>query len=281
MDELEPTTPPTPPTGFIDSEGVLQEGWKETLLDEDMRSMKIFDNVKDVKGALSILGNQAKLVGKKGYILPTELSDEKEWNEFYKTMGRPETPDDYQMPIPEEYKDYYDDEMVKNAQRVFHKIGLYPKQANELWEFEKQRVVALDKAIAEQEEQYKLESDSRLKTKWGTAYQENMHIADRVISENIEPERLQDFLKKYGNNPDIIEVLATVGKKFVEHKVINEILPSDTTDKRIDELMGKNLPTEQQMKLPYWDRTHANHKATVQMVQNLMMEQAQRKGTTP
>lgn len=267
---------------FIGDEGELKEGWKESYVPEELRSSPIYDRIKDIKGAFSIIANQEKLVGKKGTILPTDLSKPEEWDAFYETLGRPKTVEDYNLPIPEEYKDYYDEDMIKEARGVFHKIGLNQKQADALWEFEKARVALMDKTLEQEEQRVKLEAETALKQKWGTAYPENMHIADRVISENIPPEKVQDFLDKYGNNPDIAEVLATIGKKFVEHRIISDIsLPSASADKRIDELMGKNLPTAQQMTLPYWDSNHVDHKATVEMVQNLMREQAARKtGTT-
>lgn len=271
-----------PLTSFIGEGGELKEGWQNALLPEDLRSQPIYNQVKDIKGAFSIIGNQAKLVGKKGTILPTELSKPEEWDALYETLGRPKTVDDYALPIPKEYEDYFDDGLIKEARGIFHRIGLNQKQADALWEFEKIRIARIDKTIEQEEERTKLEAETALKQKWGTAYPENMHIAGRVINENVPPEKVEAFLGKYGNNPDIAELLAAVGKKFVEHRVISDIsLPSASADKRIDELMGKNLPTDQQLKLPYWDRNHVDHKAIVQMVQNLMTEQAARKqGTT-
>jgi len=267
---------------FIGDDLTLKEGWQDALLPEDLRSQPIYNQVKDVKGALSIIGNQAKLVGKKGVILPTDLSKPEEWDEFYKVLGRPDTVDDYALPVPEELKDYYDDELVKSAKDVFHKIGLTQKQANALWEFEKNRNAFIDKALKDNAEREKLEAETALRNKWGNAYDENMHIVSRVITENVPGDKIEEFLGKYGNNPMIAEILATVGKKFTEHRIITDIeTPSASANKRIDELMGKGLPTAQQMKMPYWDRSHVDHKKTVELVQALMREEANRKtGTT-
>ena len=95
-------------------------------------------------------------------------------------------------------------------------------------------------------------------------------------------DKLEAFKQKYGNDPMIAEILATVGKKFIEHRVITGIeTPSASTNKRIDELTGKGLPTEEQKKLPYWDRNHVDHKKTVELVQALYRDEAARKpGTT-
>ena len=277
-----PAAPPAPTESFIGDDLILKEGWQQALLPEDLRSQPIYSQVKDVKGALSIIGNQAKLVGKKGVILPTELSKPEEWDEFYKTLGRPETVDDYALPVPEELKDYYDDNFVKDAKSLFHKIGLNQKQANALWEFEKNRNAFIDKALKDNIEQEKLEAETALRNKWGNAYDENMHIVSRVITENVPGDKIEEFLGKYGNDPVVAEILATVGKKFTEHRIITDIeTPSASANKRIDELMGKELPTAQQKVMPYWDRTHVDHKKTVELVQALMREEANRKtGTT-
>ena len=180
-----PAAPPAPTESFISEDLTLKEGWQNALLPEDLRSQPIYNQVKDIKGALSIIGNQAKLVGKKGVILPTELSKPEEWDALYETLGRPKTVEDYALPIPEELKDYYDDDLVKNAKSLFHKIGLNQKQANALWEFEKNRNAFIDKTLEQTEIQEKLEAETNLRNKWGNAYDENMHIANRVISDNV------------------------------------------------------------------------------------------------
>jgi len=269
---------PAPLTSFIGEQGELKEGWQGIFLPEDLRSQPIYSQIKDIKGAFSIIGNQAKLVGKKGIIPPTEISPQSEWDAYYDAAGRPKTAGDYNLPIPKEFEDYYDEGMIKQGREIFHKIGLNQKQADALWEFEKARVALMDKTITESEALEKSQAETALRQKWGTAYDENKHIADRVVSENVPPDKMDAFLAQYGNDPLIAEVLSIVGRKFLEHRIITDITtPVAAANKKIDELMGKDLPVAQQKALPYWDRNHPNHQATVDMVQNLMKEQASRR----
>ena len=74
------------------------------------------------------------LVGKKGLILPTEKDPPEKWDEFYKALGRPETPDGYEIVKPEGLPKEmpYSEERVGDFKILAHKIGLSPTQVKEL-----------------------------------------------------------------------------------------------------------------------------------------------------
>ncbi len=266
----QPSSEPAKLTSFIGENGELKEGWRNSFLPEDLRGEKIYDSVKDLPTAFKTLGHQAKLVGRKGILLPTEASGQSEWDAFYEATGRPKTAEDYQMPIPEEQKDYYDPELIKEAKTIFHGLGLNQKQAGALWEFEKKRVAAQEKMLNDIEEREYSEADTALHAKWGTAYNENLHLVNRMISENAEPGEEMDYLiAEYGNNPKLANFLHKVGKKFIEHRIITDIdTPSASANEKINELMRSK---------PYIDSLHPDHKAVVQQVQSLFAEQAKRR----
>ncbi len=58
-----------------------------------------------------------------------------------------------------------------------------------------------------------------LRTKWGLAYDNNAKLANSMI-ESFGGENAQDIVNKYGNDPAVIELLATVGKEFSEEQLI-------------------------------------------------------------
>lgn len=255
---------------FIGENGELKGGWRGKFLPEDLRGEKIYDAVKDIPSAFKTLGHQAKLVGRKGVLLPTETSGESEWNTFFEAIGRPKTAGDYKMEVSEEMKDYFDDELIGKAKDIFHGIGLNQKQVDAIWEFENQRVAAQEKALDDFEKQEKADADNDLRKTWGAAYDENLHLVNRMVSENSEPGEEMDYLlAEYGNNPRFAKFLGKVAKKFIEHRIISETeAPSAAADERIKELMGKPA---------YLNRNHPDHKSLVQQVQNLFAEQARRR----
>jgi hypothetical protein len=264
------TAPPAKYADFIDDEGKLKEGWRSKFLPEDLRGEKIYDVIKDIPNAFKTLGHQAKLVGRKGVLLPSEASGQSEWDAFYEAIGRPKTEADYKIEVEPELKDFVDEELIGTAKKLFYGIGLNQKQVDKIWEFERNRIIAQNKALDDYEAQEKVDAENALRQKWGAAYDENLHLVNRMVSENAEPGEEMDYLlAEYGNNPRFALFLGKVAKKFIEHRIITDIeTPSAATDEKIKELMNSK---------PYTDRNHPEHKSVVQQVQNLFAEQARRR----
>lgn len=228
------------PESFIDENGTLTEGWRDKYLPEDLRKEKVYDTIKDLPSAFKTIGHQAKLVGRKGILLPTETSGQSEWDAFHEALGRPKTAEEYVMDVPEEHADYFDEELIKEARSMFHGQGFNQKQVDILWEFEKKRVATMDKMLNDFEEQAKSEAKTALQNKWGTAYDENLHLVNRMISENaVEGEERDYLLAEYGNDSKLAGFLGNIAKKFVEHKIITDVeTPSADIESKISELMN-------------------------------------------
>lgn len=228
------------PESFINEDGTLAEGWRDKYVPEDLRKEKVYDTIKDLPTAFKTLGHQAKLVGRKGILLPTETSGQSEWDAFHEALGRPKTAEEYVLEVPEEHADYFDEELIKEARSMFHGQGFNQKQVDILWEFEKKRVAQMDKMLDDFEEQEKTEAETTLRNKWGTAYDENIHLGNRMISENAAEGEERDYLiAEYGNSPRLANFLANIAKKFVEHKIITDVeTPSADIESKISELMN-------------------------------------------
>lgn len=259
-----PVEPGTPagPESFINEDGTLAEGWRDKYVPEDLRKEKVYDTIKDLPSAFKTIGHQAKLVGRKGILLPTETSGQSEIDAFHEALGRPATAEEYVLEVPEEHADYFDEELIKEARSMFHGQGFNQKQVDILWEFEKKRVVQMDKMLNDFEEQEKSEAETALRNKWGTAYDENMHLANRMISENaVEGEERDYLIAEYGNDPKLAGFLANIAKKFVEHKIITDVeTPSANLENKRKELMDSKA---------YTDGRHPDHKETVAAVQRI------------
>lgn len=270
-----PAEPGTPagPQSFIGEDGnTLAEGWRDRYVPEDLRNDKVYDSIKDLSGAFKTIGHQAKLVGRKGILLPTETSGESEWDTFYEARNRPKTADEYVMEIPEENPDDFSEDLITEARGVFHShpCGFNQKQVDVLWEFEKKRVAAQNKALDDFEAQEKTEADTALRNKWGTAYDENLHLVNRMISENAAEGEERDYLlAEYGNDPKLAGFLGNIAKKFIEHKIITDIeTPSADIQSKINEYM--DTPAYKDPAFP--DRKE--HKRVVQLVYDLRTQLA-------
>ena len=208
---------------YIGEDGRFQKGWIDGLVPEDLRSEVVFKDMDktnpNVKDALKMLGNLQRVIGKKGLVQPTDSSTPSEWDAFYKALGRPDKSEEYKVAVKDELKQYYTDDSVKAGKDLFHKIGLNQKQAEALWEFDKQRLEVDLKQKETVEEQQKIDSVAQLKKELGAEYDDYIHIGNRMISENTqEGEQRDKLVEKFGNDPEFIKFVGNIGKKFMEHK---------------------------------------------------------------
>lgn len=110
-----------------EEQSVLQEGKQFTdLIPEAYReSSWAKENAADPEAFFKFVDNQNTLVGKKGVIVPGDGATEAEIGEFYKTLGRPDTPDEYDMTPSEELKGVKRDaEIDAEFKNLFHSAGL-------------------------------------------------------------------------------------------------------------------------------------------------------------
>ena len=218
---------------FIGPAGELLEGWKDGLLPEDLRHEKVYDLFTDIKGAFKTIGGQARLVGKKGVLVPTEISTPSDWDVFYKAIGRPDNAKDYKVEKPKELPDeYWDENVAGSAKELFHKIGLTPKQAEAILAFDNQRMLTGIKQLTGEDEAEIEEAERIIREEAGDAYDSRLHLANRMIAENIgkyneeRKAKLLEAINEPSVKPYIMDFLANIAKKFIEHKIITEIEPT-------------------------------------------------------
>lgn len=250
------------PESFINPDGTFVENWPSKLQDESLREDKTLQTIKNLEHLAKSYVHVRKQVPLDKITIPGVNATDEERNIFHEALGRPKTAEEYVLEVPEEHADYFDEELIKEARSMFHGQGFNQKQVDILWEFEKKRVVQMDKMLNDFEEQEKSEAETALRNKWGTAYDENIHLANRMITENaVEGEERDYLIAEYGNDPKLAGFLANIAKKFVEHKIITDVeTPSADTESKISELM--NSPAYKDPQFP--DR--AEHKRVVAQV---------------
>jgi len=227
------------PESFVGTDGVFVQDWQTKLQDESLRGDETLKTLKNVESLAKSYVHVRKQVPLDKIAIPGVNATDEERSVFHEALGRPLTAEEYVMDVPEEHTDYFDEELITEARGIFHGLGFNQKQVDTLWEFEKKRVAATEKALDDFEEQEKSEAETALRNKWGTAYDENMHLANRMITENsADGEERHYLIAEYGNSPRLAGFLANIAKKFVEHKIITDVeTPSADLQGKIKELM--------------------------------------------
>jgi hypothetical protein len=128
----------------------------------------------DPKQVLDGYRNLEKLLGadkaNNAVVLPKHDADPKEWGAVYDKLGRPSTPEGYQVQFP--------DGGDKNAQASLlakvHELGLTKSQAEGLFGELNNRVTTQQNAAkADAQTRFQAE-DQAIRAEWGQAYQQNL-----------------------------------------------------------------------------------------------------------
>jgi len=238
------------PESFIDTEYTLQGDWK-TLIPEEFRGRKVFDTVHTMKDVLSQLGNKDVLISRQGKDLagavPTETSTQAEKDLFYDAIGRPKTPADYKVAIPEGMGDYYDQELIAEARESLHAAGLTQKQVDAVMALDARRLEKGIKELGEKQESDMRAAEDALRAQWGTAYDQRLELANRMIAENVADDTAREkIVAAIGNNPHVADFLANIAKKFMEHGVVTQTTQSTAMTPgeakgRMDEMIADQL----------------------------------------
>lgn len=155
--------------------------------------------------------------------LPPKDASPEQWAEFYKAVGAPDTPEAYQLPVPEGQ----DTGFAKTAATWFKEAGLLPQQAQALaskWnEFTAAQAAATEAAeaqrIAQLDQQNKVQ-EAALKNEWGQSHDANMELARRAVRQFIPSEKAPDVISALEDRlgyAETIKLLHSIGKGLGEH----------------------------------------------------------------
>lgn len=269
-----PAPPPAEPVALVNAEGELREGWRDSL-PEDIRGAKVFDRVTDFKGMMTSLANTERIISADKIPIPNEASGEAEWDAYYAAGGRPETAADYNLTRPEELpEEHYSTELATAAQELFHKIGLSQKQADALFKFNNDNVIALlTKATQDAELSMQTLKDGLYKD-WGNAFEQRKHFGNLAIEKGTDGngEFKERLCQKFGNDPDFIRYSSNLGAKFAEAGAVDtsNIIPTPgDIQAQIDEAMANKAYGQDYAKHGF---TKAQHQAQVKKVSQLFQE---------
>jgi hypothetical protein len=155
--------------------------------------------------------------------MPGKDATPEDWAAFYGQIGRPETPDAYELPLPEGDAG----EFVKMAAPMLHKAGLTGEQAKTLateWNSfvaaEQQKAAAAEAAgIAALDARNKAEK-AELDNEWGVRNTENTEMARRAIRQFIPTEKAAGVINAIESvlgYKETVKFLHGIGKGLAEH----------------------------------------------------------------
>lgn len=217
------TTPPetsSAPTGSVltQSSGTVTETPPDwfTQLPEEIRSEGALKQFKDIG---SLAKSYVHLNKKRNDALAVPGDDAKpeEIEQFYSKLGRPESPDKYDLKLPE--GSMMKVEGIAPFKEIFHKAGLTPKQAQNILEAYDGQV----KASLDMQKKANAEALSALQVEWGGEYNKRIAAAQAAVKE-FGDDSLTAYLEEsgLGNHPMVIRLMSKIGESLVEHQIVGQ-----------------------------------------------------------
>ena len=239
----------------------------QTLIPEEYREERSLQNFQNMNDFVKSYLHSQKLVGADKIPVPNKMATDDDWNEVYKRLGRPSSPDEYQYQLPEQNK--LDDATLKAFSEQAHKLGLLPKQAQGIIDYYNGLAQQSEQSASMQQETARLEAETVLRKEYGPAYDNKINAAKNLATNTLGAEFLRDTIlqdgSRLGDNPQVVKAFATLAEKLSEDNLVQGDVASAMTIKEInDEISSLTQPGS-----AYWNKTHINHKKAVEEVQRL------------
>ena len=143
---------------------VLTEQPKEQtfkdLIPENFREEKSLNNFNNMEDFVKSYLHAQKLVGADKIPVPNKHATDEDWNEVFKRLGAPDTPDGYKY----NFKDQeVDENSVKAFNETAHRLGLLPKQAEGLIKFYNELNQNQSQSLEEQAATAQMNTEAELK----------------------------------------------------------------------------------------------------------------------
>lgn len=185
---------------FAVPEAYAEKGWAKTIGSYD-DLWKTFDNTQSLIGKRSTPDNDAS---------------QEQWDDYYNSM-RPKDANGYELSEVEGFSENFDLETAQDqAKQLAHKIGLTPKQANDLWmnyaDLEKQASAGRQEQHQAQEAELDKQFDELGGSLFGDKLDDVSTRAQSYLKESL-PEGLKDVAESLSGNPKALLAMVALADK--------------------------------------------------------------------
>ena len=255
----------TPQTVLTETEQPKETNFKD-LIPESFREEKSLNNFNNMEDFVKSYLHAQKLVGSDKIPVPNKHATDEDWNEVFKKLGAPDTPEGYKYDLKGEEMD---EGSIKEFNQTAHRLGLLPKQAEGLIKFYNEMNANQANNLEEQAAQAQMNTEAELKKEFGPQYAKRLDQAKRLAVNSLGQEFLEKtYLKdgsRLGDNLQVIKAFSDLAEKLSEDPIIqgdgSSYMTAKDIEKEIDELTQEGSA--------YWNKSHPNHQKSVDEVLKL------------
>jgi len=266
VEETTQTTTDTPKqeTQIEQPVPTVAKSWKEAI-SEEFREDPNIAKFTELDALAKSYINATRMIGQDKVAIPNENSTDDQWQEVYGKLGRPESPDKYQLEANSDVVPL-DEGAIKSFAENAHQLGLNNKQAQGILEFYKNSMEGSAQQARIDTETAQANAEAELRKEWGSNYENNIKKAGSVAKANMNAEildlQLQDGTR-LGDHPEVIKGFANIANLLSEDKLVGT--ESESVDKGTDyEAEISKIVNDRDG--PYWNKAHPDHDKVVQQV---------------
>ena len=244
----------------------VPDDWR-SMIPEEIRDHQSLAHFTDVGAMAKSLVNAQSMIGADKVAIPGKHATDEDWGEVWRKLGRPDTPDGYELvnEMPEGIEQ--NDDMLNWFRATAHEIGMTPTQAQKMLGRYNQFLGTQMGTDEGQIEQLRETTEIELKKEYGAAFADRVSNGNAVMQEfggeGLTELQLADG-RLLGDHPDIIKLMVNVGE-FINSKIGEDVLAGtkssgglapDDARAKLEEIRAPNSP--------YWDQRHPEHQFYVQ-----------------
>jgi hypothetical protein len=234
-------------------------------IDADLAKEPMLKNYKDINTMVKSLVHAQKSIGKDKVVLPTNKSTKEEWADTFKKLGKPESVDKYGIDTK---KSKIGEEFAKGLLDKAFESNLLPAQVTELVKFLEDRATTEVENAKKKLEDEVANDLKGLKAEWGEGYDKQINFAKTAIKE-LADDGFKTYLKDSGleNDVNLIKFLSKVGQAMGNAEFHGK--GAESFGLTNEEVKGKIAAIRSNHNGPLYDKSHGDHKRTVEELENL------------
>ncbi len=241
--------------------------WKNSI-SEEFRKDPSIEKFTEIDALAKSYINATRMIGQDKIVIPTKNSTQEAWDEAYEKLGRPESPDKYNLKIESDVINM-DENAIKSFAEQSHKLGLNSKQAEGILDFYKNNMEGSAQQSKIDTETAQAQSEQELRSEWGRDFDAKVQQAGAIAKANINPEVLDMTLSsgiRLGDHPEIIKGFSKIANMMSEDKIVSTESENVNSVADIEsEISAITNNTDG----PYWNKQHPDHDKVVQQVYTL------------
>jgi len=244
-----------------------ESSWKDSI-SEAYRNDPNIEKFTEIDALAKSYINATRMIGQDKIAVPNKNSTEEVWEEAYTKLGRPETPDQYNLNIKSDVVQM-DDSAIKSFAEQSHKLGLNNKQAEGILDFYKNNMEGIAQQSKIDTETAQAQAEQELRQEWGRDFDAKVKQAGAIAKANINPEVLDMTLSngtRLGDHPEIIKGFAKIASMMSEDKMVTTESESVSS---VSDIETEISSITNDINGPYWNKSHPDHDKVVQQVYTL------------